>query len=366
MEKAKLSPGQFFSLILLFDTGTAIIRVLATKAEKDAWIAILLGLVGGMLIFSVYVSLYRLYPKLPLSGYIRAILGQKLGWLLGVLYVLFFIHGAARDLREGSDLLISSVLDQTPEIVVSAVMILSIAYVLKKGIEVLGRTALIFAFTLGVSAVISNLLMYFSGIIEMDHLLPVLGNGWLPVLNVTLKQTIQFPYEELICFTMLFPYINNTPGRGIKAGFAAVLTSGMLLSYSSATNIAILGAQISERATFPLLYTISLISIGDFVQRLDVFVVLTLIVGDFFKIAIFFYAGIMAATDLFQVPDYRKLVLPIGVIVLLMSLVLSGNFAEQIEEGDILLFTVFLTFGLGIPLVLWIVAKLGKLMKYNE
>ncbi|MNW58659.1 Spore germination protein [compost metagenome] len=245
-------------------------------------------------------------------------------------------------------------------------MILSIAYVLNKGIEVLARTALIFAFTLGVSAVISNLLMYFSGIIEMDHLLPVLGNGWLPVLNVTLKQTIQFPYEELICFTMLFPYINNTPGRGIKAGFAAVLTSGMLLSYSSATNIAILGAQISERATFPLLYTISLISIGDFVQRLDVFVVLTLIVGDFFKIAIFFYAGIMAATDLFQVPDYRKLVLPIGVIVLLMSLVLSGNFAEQIEEGDILLFTVFLTFGLGIPLVLWIVAKLGKLMKYNE
>ncbi|PZT56887.1 GerAB/ArcD/ProY family transporter [Paenibacillus silvae] len=366
MEKAKLSPGQFFSLILLFDTGTAIIRILAVKAEKDAWMAILLGLAGGMLIFSIYVSLYRLYPKIPLSGYIRAILGQRLGWLVGVLYILFFIHGAARDLREGSDLLITSVLDQTPEIVVSAVMILSIAYVLNKGIEVLARTALIFAVTLGVLAFISNILMYFSGIIEVNRLLPVLGNGLLPVWNIALKQTFEFPYEELVCFTMLLPYLNNHSRKGIRAGFAGVAVSGMLLSYSSATNIAILGTQISERATFPLLYTISLVNIGDFLQRLDVFVVLTLIVGDFFKIAIFLYASIMAATDLFQVPNYNRLVFPFSIIVLLVSLMLSGNFAEQIEEGDLLLVTVFLLFGVVIPLILWITAILRKLVSKHR
>ncbi|MGQ8873527.1 GerAB/ArcD/ProY family transporter [Paenibacillus amylolyticus] len=363
MEKAKISPGQLFALVLLFDAGTAIIRVLATKAEKDAWLAVLFGVAGGLLIFSIYVSLYRLYPKLPLTGYAKAILGQKAGWFVGILYILFFIHGAARDLREGSDLLITSVLDETPEVVVSAVMILSIGYVLSKGIEVLARTALIFAFVLGVLAVTSNLLMYVSGIIEVDRLLPMLENGWRPILDITLKQTFEFPYEELVCFTMLFPYLHNNSRQGTRAGFAAVITSGFLLSYSSATNIAVLGTQISNRATFPLLYTISLINVGDFVQRLDVFVVLTLIVGDFFKIAIFLYAGIMAATDLFQVSDYRKWVSPIALIALLMSLMLSGNFAEQIEEGDILLVTIFVMFGIGIPLLLWMVAKLRKIIK---
>ncbi|MBB6021713.1 spore germination protein KB [Paenibacillus sp. JGP012] len=363
MEKAKISPGQLFALILLFDAGTAIIRVLATKAEKDAWLAILFGVAGGLLIFSIYISLYRLYPKLPLTGYAKAILGQKVGWFLGLLYILFFIHGAARDLREGSDLLISSLLDQTPEVVVSAVMIMSIGYVLRKGIEVLARTALIFVFVLGVLAVSSNLLMYVAGIVDVDRLLPVLENGWRPIFDITLKQTFEFPYEELVCFTMLLPYLHNSSRRGTRAGFAAVLTSGILLSYSSATNIAVLGTQILNRATFPLLYTISLINIGDFMQRLDVFVVLTLIVGDFFKIAIFLYAGIMAATDLFQVSDYQKCVSPIAVIVLLVSLVLSGDFAEQIEEGDVLLVTVFLLFGVGIPLFLWMVAKLRIIIK---
>lgn len=68
---------------------------------------------------------------------------------------------------------------------------------------------------------------------------------------------------------------------------------------------------------------------------------MTLIIGDFFKIAVFYYAAVMAATDVFHIKDYRKLVHPIGIIILFISMMLSGNFAEQIEEGDVLLVTVF-------------------------
>jgi spore germination protein KB len=39
-----------------------------------------------------------------------------------------------------------------------------------------------------------------------------------------------------------------------------------------------------------------------------------------------------------------------GFIILLISMILSGNFSEQIEEGDVLLVTVFLMFGAGIPI----------------
>lgn len=200
-----------------------------------------------MVIFFVYISLYRLYPKLPLTGYIREILGRWIGWPLGLLYILFFIHGAARDVREGGDLLVSSVLDQTPVIVVNVVMILSIGYVLNNGIEVLARTAQVFLVILAILALLSNFLMYFSGIIEINRLLPVLSNGWGPVVKITIKQTIEFPYEELICFTMLLPYLNQSK-MGIRAGFSAVLISGLILSYSSAANIAVLGTDIVGRA----------------------------------------------------------------------------------------------------------------------
>jgi spore germination protein KB len=359
MEKAKISPGQLFTLLLLFDMGTAILRVLATSAGKDAWLAILLGTAGGLAIFGVYVSLYRLYPELPLTGYIRAVLGKWIGWPLGLLYCLFFIHGAARDLREGGDLIITSVLDQTPIIVVDGVMILSIVYVLNKGIEVLARSAQIFIFVLAILGSLSVFLLFAAGVIDINRLLPVLGDGLGPVIQTTFKQTIEFPYEEVICFTMLFPYLNRRK-MGIRAGFAAVLISGIILSCSTALNMAVLGIDIAGRSTFPLLSTIRLINIGEIIQRLDVIVVLTLIIGDFFKVAIFFYAGVMAAADLFHLKDYRKLVFPVGIIILFISMMISGSFVEQIEEGDVLLVTVFLFFGILLPTFLLAAAVVRK------
>lgn len=359
MEKAKISPGQLFTLIVLFDLGTAVLRVLAMSAGKDAWLAILLGTAGGLAIFGVYASLFRLYPELPLTGYIRAILGKWIGWPLGLLYILFFIHGAARDLREGGALLLSSVLDQTPLIVGNAVMILSIVYVLNKGIEVLARTGQIFSFILAVLGLLSIFLLFAAGVIDINRLLPVLGNGLGPVIQTTYKQTIEFPHEEVICFAMLLPYLNHRK-MGIRAGFAAVLISGIILSFSTALNMAVLGMDIAGRSTFPLLSTIRLINIGEIIQRLDVFVVLTLIIGDFFKVAIFFYAGVLAAADLFRINDHRKLVLPIGVIILFMSMMISGSFIEQIEEGDVLLVTVFLFFGVLVPIFLLAAAGVRK------
>ena len=63
--KSGNSPGQLLTLIVLFDMGTAILRVLAMTAGKDAWLAILLGTTGGvpffgfMLPYSVYTRSFR-------------------------------------------------------------------------------------------------------------------------------------------------------------------------------------------------------------------------------------------------------------------------------------------------------------------
>ncbi|WP_372631232.1 GerAB/ArcD/ProY family transporter [Cohnella sp.] len=355
MEKAKISPGQMAALIFLFEMGTALVVSLGLDAEKDAWIAILLGTAGGLALLGLYASLYRRYPDLPLTSYAIEILGKWIGWPLGLLYALFFIYGAARDMRDGADLLITSVLDQTPLVAIGALMMLTIGYVLHKGIEVLARTAQIYFAVMVVLGVLSNLLLIVSGVIDVDRLLPVLEKGWGPVLDTTLTQSFEFPFAEMICFTMLFPYLSR-PGKGIRWSFVALFASGLVLSFSMAMNIAVLGVDIASRSTFPLLTTISLVNIKEFIQRLDVFVVMTLIIGDFFKVAIFYYVAVLGISGLFRIGDYRKLVYPVGLIIYCLSLIIAANFAEHIEEGNLALSSVFLLFGVFLPLLLWIVA----------
>jgi spore germination protein KB len=68
----------------------------------------------------------------------------------------------------------------------------------------------------------------------------------------------------------------------------------------------------------------------------------------------------MAAADLFHLKDYRKLVFPVGIIILFISMMISGSFVEQIEEGDVLLVTVFLFFGILLPTFLLAAAVVRK------
>ncbi|MED3646940.1 GerAB/ArcD/ProY family transporter [Halalkalibacterium halodurans] len=365
MGDIKISPGQLFALIFLFNMGTALVVSLGIMAEKDAWLATLFGTVTGLLLFFVYVALYRQYTNLPLSGYIIEILGKPIGWPLALLYAIFFIYGAVRDVRDGGVLLVISVLDQTPLIVINAVMTLSVAYVLNKGIEVLGRTALIFLGILVLSGVASNLLLFVSGVVDFTRLLPVLERGWGPVLETTLTHTYEFPFNEVICFTMVLPLLSEMK-RGIRYGVIATLLSGFVLSLTTAMNIAALGIGIAGRATFPLLHTISLVNIGEFIQRLDLLVVLSLIIGDFFKIALFYYAGVKTAADLFQISDHRKLIYPVGLIILFVSMMIAGNFAEHIEEGNFALISVFLIFGSGLPILMLIVSTVKGKFRSNS
>lgn len=359
MEKARLSPGQLFSLVVLFEFGTALVVPLGLDAKQGAWIAILLGLAGGLLLFLVYGSLFRLYPSIPLTGYAREILGKYMGWPLGFFYILFFIYGAARDLRDGGDLLVTSAYDQTPLFAINALMIVAVVYVLHQGIEVLARLSWIYFMIILVIGTLGNLFVLTSGIIDIKNLLPVLEKGWKPVLTTAYSQTFMFPFGETICFTMILPLLRNQI-LAIKMGMAAMAFSGIVLSLTISVEIATLGVDMASRSTFPLLTTISLVNIVDFLQRLDAIAVLTVIIGVFFKVVIFSYAALMGATDLFKIENHQKLVWPIGMVILFSSMMIASDFSEHLEEGNFALRSIFILFSAVFPLLLLVVALIRK------
>ncbi|WP_159067713.1 GerAB/ArcD/ProY family transporter, partial [Paenibacillus ihuae] len=96
-----------------------------------------------------------------------------------------------------------------PLFILSMLMILSGAYVLHKGLEVLTRTSLMFAVIVLLIGVFSLVLLILSGSIKLLRLLPVLENGIGPVMDSVVHQNYMFPFGEMICFTMLMPYLSG-------------------------------------------------------------------------------------------------------------------------------------------------------------
>lgn len=360
MEKVRINTRQLFALMVLFQLGTALVVPIGLQAEQGVWLAVFVALIGGIGLFLVFDYLFRQYPDLPLSGYARKILGKYIGWPLSFLYVPFLIYIAARDLREAGDLLVTTAYDHTPMLVINALMIIAIVYALYKGIEVLARTAEIYLMIMIVLGVIGNLLVLFSGIIDLKNLLPLLGKGWKSIFTAAYPYIFIFPFGEMaICFSMIFPYLNKRQS-GRKTGVIAMIFAAVLLSMTHAVENAVLGTDQYSRATFPLFVTISKVNIADFLQRMDAIVILTLIIGDFFKIAIYCYAAVIVASDLFKVQEQRKLVLPIGMLILFSSMMIASNFSEQMKEGQLTLRFLLPLFAAVFPVLLLVVHLIRK------
>lgn len=363
MEKAKVSVFQLFSMMFIFELGSAVVVSSGIGAKKDAWLAILLGLCGGIALFCIYYPVFRQYPDLPLTGYARKIFGKYLGWGIGVLYIVYLLYAASRNLRDFGDILVASTMRKTPLLAVHILMILAVCYVLYLGIEVLGRTAEVFIVIIICFGVIGSFLTLVSGNVYLPNLLPFLEDGWKPILTTAFPMTAFFPFGEIFAFSMVFPYLNR-PESLKKAWLSALISSGLILSYTMVLNIAVLGVGEVERATFPLLSTIGKINLMEFLQRLDALAVLTFLFTTFFKVSIYFYGAVIGMVDLFKLENHQQIILPTGIIIIFLSMAIASNFAEHIDEGLIIapyyLHTIFL---LIIPVLMLIVVTIRNRSK---
>lgn len=361
MKKEVISASQLFAMIFLFEMGTALVVPIGLESGHAVWISILFALPGGILLYLVYTYLYRQYPKLIISGYTQKILGRFLGWPLSLLYIPIFMYNGSRNLREAGDLLIASSYDRTPIFIINAMMVIAVIYILRKGIEVFSRTAEIYLLIIFAMGLICCFVVIAAGLIKFENLFPLHAKDWKEALISAYPNIWIFPYGELVCFTTILTHISKFRVAK-RTGIAAIMLSGLLLSFTHAIEISALGTDIYARATFPLFTTITLVNLANFIQRLDALVMLTLIIGVFFKMTIYCYAAMAVTADLFKVKDMRKLAVPIGIVVLFSSFASAENYSIHLEEGKVFMKYILTYMCAGIPILLFIVHYIRKKM----
>lgn len=92
MEKAKINASELVALMSLFEIGSAVVVGLGMQAKQDAWMAILIGMAAGFILFLIYDYLYRHHSSLSLIGYLQIILGKWVGRAVAFLYIVYFFY----------------------------------------------------------------------------------------------------------------------------------------------------------------------------------------------------------------------------------------------------------------------------------
>ena len=100
-----------------------------------------------------------------------------------------------------------------------------------------------------------------------------------------------FPFGELVVFTVILASVNKLE-KGKKVSLIAVLTTGIFLAISTLLVIITVGVDAFHYSNFPMLSAARLVSIGHFLERIDVIVVFIMTLGVITKVSVYIYCGV--------------------------------------------------------------------------
>ncbi|HEO8419560.1 GerAB/ArcD/ProY family transporter [Niallia sp. FSL W8-0635] len=357
----KLSLTQIFTMIINFLLGSSIVVGIGIDAKRDAWLVVLIGMFVGLIIMSFYLYLMSLLPGKNIYEIMEYCFSRKIAVFLALIYLSYFIYIAARIIRDFGELITSAILPATPIEFTIFTLMLVIGYILYLGIEVLGRTAEIFSPYMFLFVFLLFILLYAGDKINLTNVQPILSTGFKPIIKSTFPSIIAFPYGELIAFTVILAHIGDFK-VGRKICLISVFIASLILLSSVFLIIATLGENTAVRANFPLLIAARLVSIGEFLERIDVLVVFIMMLGILIKSSVFLYGGLKGIEYIFKLP-YRYFAMPVSFIVSMFSIFISLDFSDHIVEGlnvDIFLLHVPLQFAFPIFIVAVLLVKKWK------
>lgn len=335
----------------------------AKGTGKDSWITILLGIVLGIILYGVYIALFQYYPNKPLTLYVQDIWGKYIGWIVGLLYVAYFIYEASRTLRYYEELLAISTFPNTTILSLGLCMIICVSYITTKELNSHARASFIAVAVVVMSLCLIYLLEFISGLIHLSQARPILEFGWKPVLENLFPYTLCTPFGEMIIFTMILPFLDQKE-KAYKIGMLALTTSGLFLAITTLIHFSILGDNVSNHTAFPGLVSIFMVNIAYIITRIAGLLLTTLVILGVFKITLFFYCAMLGISHLFKNTNGKSFILPLSILIVYISVTMAWNYNEHLYEGkNIVTYYLHIPFQIVIPVLLLITAFLKKRIK---
>lgn len=319
MEKGKISALQLAMMLYPAIIATAILLVpaiTAHHAKQDMWLSPIWASFTGVITVWIAIRLHEYYPKQTALEYSEQIAGKWLGKMIGFVFLFFYLHASGIIVREYGEFIIGNFFVRTPLLFIMGSMILVCAFAVRGGVEVVARLS-----EIAVPVVILVIVLFVIMLIpdmELNNMLPMFEHGIMPSLKGAIIPQSWFSECFLIAF--LLPYVAN-PEDGKKYALFSVAAVGLTLVIVNITVLFVLG-NITARFVYPVMSAVRYISIADFLEHLEAFVMAIWVAGAFLKIAVFYYVLVLSTAQWLRLTDYRLIVFPIGFLILLF-----GNWA---------------------------------------
>ena len=360
MQKEQITDKEAIGLIIVFNIGSTLIIGIGGDAKNDAWIAGIVGIIMVTPLLLVFSRMLSLFQGKNLFDILNITLGKVMGKIFAILYICYAFHLGALVLRNFGEFINTVAMPETPMFVPMLCLGLVSIIDARLGIEVLGRITAYFLPILIFILVVVQVL----GIphLHLNYIKPILGNGLTPVLKGGFS-AFSFPFAETVLFIGVFSSL-KTKISPVKVYSWGVLISATIIIIITIRNIAVLGNMLGS-FYFPSYEAVSMIDIGDFIQRIEVTVSIEFIFGVFIKSSICLLVACKGIEKVFNLKDYRSVVIQTGLLMIYFSYIVYDNSMEMKYWA----FKVYPYYAFPmqviLPIIVWVIAEI-KVRKINK
>ena len=324
-------------------------------ANQDIWLSELLFFPLQLLLALPIYLLWKRFPNQTIIEYSQTVAG-KAGKLVGFLFIAYILQSTAITLAQFGLFFTSTIMPETPILFFYVTLVLICAYATQKGLEVICRLSEFFAPIVLIA--ITTVSIFLVKDMDLKELTPVLEKGLLPVLQGGLIYTART--VEVLGLAMLLPYINDR--QKVKRVFIISFTLITLLFLIITLPIlTVFGLEERKALNFPFFSLIRLINIADFLERVESIHMMIWVLGIFVKLSFLYYLSVLGLSQLLNLRDYKSLILPLGTIIIPLSILMAPSLVELQAFTSYKVFTGYsLSFLFVLPSLLLLTAIIRK------
>ncbi|MFI2130342.1 endospore germination permease [Lysinibacillus fusiformis] len=334
MEKEVISSRQFTIITFLLSIGTAILIIpssIASSSKQDAWIAASIGVVISLLVVKLFVTLGDQTPTLNFIEANEKLLGRFFGKITVVCFLSLTLFAGGELLYFIGAFMKTEVMPETPTMAFALLFIIIIMYATYLGIENFARSAEIL-FPMFVLIFIF-FVVSITPQIKFENIQPIMEASKTSILYSIIRFISVFSFS-LVMLLMIYPASVNVQQSSKKGFFIGMLLGGFVLVTLIILSILVLGPANTASRTFPSYALAQRISIGNFLQRIEIIMAFMWIVSIFIRTFMYFYTTVVGIAQIMKLKDHRPLILPMGIIMVGLSQIVHPDIVHSNIYND--------------------------------
>ncbi|MDQ6418653.1 endospore germination permease [Paenibacillus sp. LHD-117] len=276
--------------------------------KQDGWITILFALLVGLMFTYLIVKICSQSNGKPFMSWMESRFGSAIAFVIGISLCGYYFLTATSVVRQFTTYVLEQLLSATPMLVIASMITLVSIYMAWQGVEAMARIhfiVLAFSFLLmGVS------LFLLWGYFDWTNFLPMFETA--PMRHLSAATMPIGWLSEISAVLFLLPYFEK-PVQGAKAAIWGTITSAAMIALSVLIIIAVFGVKIINALSYPVFAALSMVEVGNFAERIDVFLLTAWMASMFAKVSVFLFCFMQLLDYTFRVKIRSNVLFPYAI-----------------------------------------------------